>query len=81
MPSDHLYRISPKQMVSWGWAGSCLEKRPLARQWHQAALSLGARARWSLPGAAAPSPSPSRPWSSAPTCCTRWSVLATPWAS
>lgn len=26
MPSDHLYCIRPKQVVSRGWAGSCLGK-------------------------------------------------------
>ncbi|XP_060018327.1 deleted in lung and esophageal cancer protein 1 isoform X9 [Lagenorhynchus albirostris] len=35
---------------------------------------------WSPQGAAAPSASPSHPWSWAPTSCTRWSVLAPPWA-
>lgn len=28
VPSDHLYRISPKQVVSWGWVRSRLEKVP-----------------------------------------------------
>nr|XP_058933222.1 deleted in lung and esophageal cancer protein 1 isoform X9 [Kogia breviceps]XP_058933223.1 deleted in lung and esophageal cancer protein 1 isoform X9 [Kogia breviceps]XP_058933224.1 deleted in lung and esophageal cancer protein 1 isoform X9 [Kogia breviceps] len=52
-----------------------------ARECPVTSCSPSAPSRWWSPqGVAAPSASPLHPWSWAPTSCTRWSVLAPPWA-
>lgn len=82
VPSDHLFSISPKQVVSgWGWE---LRGASPKQGWGGGRLSsaeAAVSARWSLRGATAPSTSPSHPWCWALASCTRWSVLAMPWAS
>ncbi|XP_012575761.1 PREDICTED: deleted in lung and esophageal cancer protein 1 isoform X2 [Condylura cristata] len=80
VPSDHLYSISPKQVVSWGRLGAA-SPSPEAGRGHRPVLKPRVCARWSPLGAAAPSASPSHPRSSAPRSCTRWHARATPWAS